>query len=246
MMDTNMECDSQFINGDMWNSITHTSDEHMENNITRVLTMCDSMQYNNNTKVRALLRDVNTIMKAEMLMIFPGDVRTTINRICSIYYCNTLKIEVGTTSEETTTDAMMRQLDDFITKLRTTVPDREWMEDESRGYLRSELRTSRINCHKYHDRYDCPPRCPERRRFHRDVSRHQPSVPDRGVSNIYTLSPLSTIFGVQFCAKMHGRIQRVNRRHSRDDGLRRYRANPVMFGDRRGVTMGVITEESGM
>ena len=240
MMDTNMECDLQFLNDDILDSTTHNSNEHIEKYITKVLTMC--MQYNDNSKVRALLQSVNTIVNAEMLMNFPSDVSTTINRMCHIYYCNTMKWEAGTTSEDTITGAMMRQLDDLTTELRTTVPDRERMEDESRGYLRSELRTTGIYCQNYHDNYDYPvypPRYRQRQRFHRDATSYRPSVPYHGVSNINTSSPLSTIFGVQSCAVMHGMTQRVNRRHShgkQHTGPSRYGVDPAMFGDRRGVT----------
>ena len=43
--------------------------------------MCDSMQYNDNSKVRTLLRGLNPNMKAEVLMACPRDVPTTINRM---------------------------------------------------------------------------------------------------------------------------------------------------------------------
>ena len=239
MMDTNMECDLQFLNDDVLDSTTHKPDKHFEKYITKVLTMC--MQYNDISKIRALLRSVNTIVKAEMLMNFSSDVSTTINRMCDIYYCYTMKLEAGTTFEETTTGAMMRQLDELTTELRTTVPDRERIEDESRGFLRSELSTTGIHCQNCHDNCDYPvypPRYRHHQRFVRDASSYRPSVPDRGISNINTPSPLSTIFGVQSCSVIHRRIQRVNRRHShgkQHNGPSRYRVNLVMFGDRRGV-----------
>ena len=66
MMDTNMECESQFTNGDILDNITHYSDEHIENYITRVLTTCDGVLYNDNPKVRTLLRGLNSTMNAEM------------------------------------------------------------------------------------------------------------------------------------------------------------------------------------
>ena len=233
MMDTNVECDSHFINGDILDNNTYTCDEHFENYTTRVYTMCDDMLYNDNPKVRILLRGLNSTMNAEMLMTFPRDVSATINRMRQINYCNTMKMEAGTTC-----GVMMRQLDDLTTKLRTTVPDRERMEDESRGYLRSELRTTGIYCQNYRANYDYPPRYRQRQRFHRDATSYRPSVPDHGVSNIHTSSPVSTIFGVQSCAVMHGRTQRVNRRHShgkQHTGPSRYRVDHVMVGDRRGV-----------
>ena len=241
MMDTNMECDSHFNNGVLLDNNTHKSDEHIENYTTRVLTMCDGMLYNENPKVRILLRGLNSTMNAEMLMTFPRDMPTTFNRMRHINYCNTRKMEAGTTSEETTTGAMMRQLYDLTTELCEIVHVRERMEDGSCGYLRSELRTSCIHCQNYHDNYDYPvypSRYRQRQRFPRDVSSYRSSISDHGVSNINTSSPLSTIFGVQSCGVMHGRIQRVNRRHSRGkqhSGLTRYRVDPMMFGDRRGV-----------
>ena len=112
------------------------------------------------------------------------------------------------------------------------------MEVDSCRYLRSELMTSGSHCQNYHNNYDYPPRYRQRQRFHRDISSYQSSVPTRDVSNIYTSSLLSTSFGVQSCAVMHGRTQRVNRRHphgKQHNGLSRYRVNHVMFGDRRGV-----------
>ena len=203
------QCDLQFINGDILDSITHKSDEHIEKYITRVLTMCDSMQYNDNSKVRTLLRGLNPNMKAEVLMACPRDVPSTINRMRHIYYCNTMKMEDMTTSEETTTGATLQRIGDLTTKLHEIVHVRERMEDESRGYLGSELRTSGIHCQNYHDNYDYPvypPRYRQHKRFHRDASSNRPSVPGRGISNINTPSPLSTTFGVQSCGVMHGRI----------------------------------------
>ena len=235
------QCDLQFINSDILDSITHKSDENIEKYITRVLTMCDSMQYNDNSKVRTLLRGLNPNMKVEVLMTCPREMPSTINRMRHIYYCNTMKMEDRTTSEETTTGATLQRIGDLTTKLCEIVHVRERMEDESRGYLGSELKTSGIHCQNYHDNYEYPvypPRYRQHQRFHRDASSYRPSVPDYGVSNINTSSPLSTIFGVQSCAVMHGRTQRVNRRHSRvkqHRGLSRYRVNHVMFGDRRGV-----------
>ena len=124
--------------------------------ITRVLTMCDSMQYNDCSNVRTLLRGFNPNMNAEMLMACPRDVPTTTNLMRHIYYCNTKKMEDRTTSEETTTGAMLQRLGDLTTKFREIVHVRERMEDESRGYLGSELRTSGIYCQNYHDNYDYP------------------------------------------------------------------------------------------
>ena len=230
MMDTNIECDSHFINGDILDNNTYTCDEHFENYTTRVFTMCDGMLYNDNPKVRILLRGLNSTMNAEMLMTFPRDVSATINRMRQINYCNTMKMEAGTTC-----GVMMRQLDDLTTELRTTVPDRERMEDESRGYLRSELRTTGIYCQNYHANYDYPPRYRQRQRFHRDATSYRPSVPYHGVSNINTPSPLSTTSGVQSCAVMHGMIQRRHSHGKQHNGPSRYRVDYVMFGDRRGV-----------
>ena len=102
MIDTNIECDSQFINGDILDNITHNSDEHTENYTTRVLTMCDGVLYNDNPKVRILLRGLNSTMNAERLMTFPRNVPTTFKRIRHINYCNTMKKEAGTTPKEST------------------------------------------------------------------------------------------------------------------------------------------------
>ena len=62
-----------------------------------------------------------------------------------------MKMEDRTTSEETTTGAMMQRLADLATKLREIVHVRERMEDESRVYLGSDLKTTGIHCQNYHD-----------------------------------------------------------------------------------------------
>ena len=151
------------------------------------------------TITRTLLRGLNSNMKAEVLMACPRDVPTTINRMRHIYYCNTMKMEDRTTSEETTTGATLQRIGDLTTKLREIVHVRERIEDESRVYLGSDLKATGIHCQNYHDNYDypvCPPGYRQYQRFHRDANSYRSCVPDRGVSNINTPSPLSTTFGV--------------------------------------------------
>ena len=127
----------------------------------------------------------------------------------------------------------MRRLDDLSNRLFTIGLAYDKLETKSS--LSSHRRGTDDNCYKLRDRCSYSTRCPRRPVFPRDVCRHHTSVPNRSNRNFGTSSSLSNRFGAPSCTIMHGRIQRVNRRHSRDDGLRRYRANPVMFGDRRGV-----------
>ena len=234
------QSDPALINSDKLDSMTVKSDEHIEDYITKVLRMCDSMQMDDEAKVRALQRGLTPSMKAQVLMTCSSDVATTINRMRAIYYLDSIKMEDRTTHDEATTDAVMRRLDDLSNRLFTIGLAYDKLETKSSVYLSSHQRGTDDNCYKPRDRCSYSTRCPRRPVFPRDVSRHHTSVSNSSVRIFGTSPRFSNRFGAPSCTIMHGRIQRVNRRHSpriQYHGPCRYRLEPAMTDDRRRVDM---------
>ena len=236
------QSDPALINSDKLDSMSVKSDEHIEDYISKVLTLCDSMQMDEEAKVRALQRGLTPSMKAQVLMTFPSDVATTINRMRAIYYLDSIKMEARITQDEATTDAVMRRLDDLSNRLVTIGLAYDKLETKSSVYLSSHQRGTVTDDNYYKPRDHCgyTSRCPQRQGCPRDASRCRPSVPNRSIRNFGTSSRLSNRFGAPSCTIMHGRIQRVNRRHSpriQYNGPCRYRLEPAMTDDRRGVDM---------
>ena len=144
------------------------------------------------------------------------------------------------THEEATTDDVMRRLDDLSNRLFTIGLAYNKLEAKSSVYLSSHQRGTDDNYCKPRDRCSYSTRCPQRPVFPRDVSRHHTSVPNRSNRNFGTSSRLSNSFGAPSCTITHGRIQRVNRRHSpriQYNGPCRHRLEPAKTDDRRGVDM---------
>ena len=234
------QSDPALINSDKLDSMTVKSDEHIEDYITKVLRMCDSMQMDDEAKVRALQRGLTPSMKAQVLMTCPSDVATTINRMRAIYYLDSIKMEARTTHDEATTDDVMRRLDDLSNRLITIGLGYDKLEAKSSVYLSSHQRGTGDNYYKPRDRCSYSTRCIQRPVFPREVYRHHTSVPNRSNRNFGTSSRLSNRFGAPSCTIMHDKIQRVNRRHSpriQYHGPCRYRLEPAMTDDRRGVDM---------
>ena len=183
------QTDPALINSDKLDSMTVKSDEHIENYITKVLRMCDSMQMDDEAKVRALQRGLTPSMKAQVLMTCPSDVATTINRMRAIYYLDSIKMEDKTIHDEATTDAVMRRLDDLSNRLFTIGLAYDKLETKSSVYLSSHQRgtVTDDNYYKPRDRCSYSTRCPQRPVFPRDVCRHHTSVPNRSIRNFGTL-----------------------------------------------------------
>ena len=138
------QSDPALINSDKLDSMSVKSDEHIEDYISKVLTLCDSMQMDEEAKVRALQRGLTPSMKAQVLMTCPSDVATTINRMRAIYYLDSIKMEARTTQDEATTDAVMRRLDDLSNRLFTIGLAYDKLETKSS--LSSHRRGTDDNC----------------------------------------------------------------------------------------------------
>ena len=74
------QSDPALINSDKLDSMSVKSDEHIEDYISKVLTLCDSMQMDEEAKVRALQRCLTPSMKAQVLMTCPSDVYSHNNK----------------------------------------------------------------------------------------------------------------------------------------------------------------------